>query len=222
MRKLFVLLLLFLTACTPTPAAENAETTPQLISVYIAPSLEELLPQIYRCAEQTQIGLVRRTPSIAEAQISLRIGARNEENAYQIGEVTLAVIGNAQNPVQNLSEDEVIALYTGKTTNWATLGGDDAPVRLWVYNQEDDLQRAFNTALLTTAPLSTLARQAQSPREMREAIANDTAALGILIRSQTDERINPLYSLGKFPVLAVLQEKPQESTISFLICLQEK
>lgn len=223
MRTSILLLLLLLTACSPSPVAEEkAEATPQLLPVYIAPAAEERIPQLYRCAERTQVGLVQRTPSLRDARIALRVGAGDDKIAYPIGEVEIGLFANADNPVEALSREEALALYTGKIGNWAEVGGDDAPVRLWVYDQDDDLQHAFNESVLGQNPLSTLARQAPNPRAMRDAIANDAHALGILPKSQADSRLRPLYSLENLPVLVILQEEPQENLLSLIICLQEK
>ncbi len=222
LRAALPLLLLLLTACSPVTTAKEKEEIPRQISVYVAPSAEERLPQIYTCAEKTQIGLVRRDPNPVSAQVSLRVGSQHNGIAYKIGELSVSVVGNAKNPAKNLSRDDILALYAGKITNWAELGGNDTPVHLWVYASEDDLQTAFTETVLGKNPLSSLARQAQNPRGMREEIAADTAALGLLPVSLTDARLRPLYSPESFPLLVFLQKNAQDTLIPLLTCLQEE
>jgi len=219
MRKRLLLLLVFLTACAPSPAPVDVDATPQLFSVYIAPSAETWIPLIYSCADRAQIGLVLRTPDIASADISLRIGATSK-TAYQIGEVDLVVVSNAANPVAELSREQIEAIYAGRIRNWAEVGGEDAEINLWVYGQDDDLQRAFNETVLEKSILSSTARQAQIQAMMREEIAKDAYSLGIITQAQADENLRILHSLGSFPVLAVPQEEPQGNIFSFLSCLQ--
>jgi len=43
----------------------------------------------------------------------------------------LVIIVNKNNPVQDISFQQVHDLYSGKITNWKQLGGNDAPVRLF-------------------------------------------------------------------------------------------
>jgi len=43
----------------------------------------------------------------------------------------LAVITHPDNPVENLSLDQVKGIYSGKITNWKTVGGNDAPINLY-------------------------------------------------------------------------------------------
>jgi len=44
----------------------------------------------------------------------------------------LVVIVHKDNPVDNITLDQIKALYTGKITNWKQLGGADAPVELYI------------------------------------------------------------------------------------------
>lgn len=49
---------------------------------------------------------------------------------YLIARDGLAMIGHSSNGVVGLSRGQVIDLYTGKITNWKTLGGSDSPVTI--------------------------------------------------------------------------------------------
>lgn len=58
-----------------------------------------------------------------------------EERRVQLTPVAwdaLVVIVHKDNPVKNITLDEIRALYTGKITNWKQLGGHNAPVELYV------------------------------------------------------------------------------------------
>jgi len=44
----------------------------------------------------------------------------------------LAIIINKKNPVNNISTEQVKAMYLGKLKNWSELGGPDAPIKLYV------------------------------------------------------------------------------------------
>jgi len=43
----------------------------------------------------------------------------------------LVIIVHKDNPINNLTTQQVKALYTGKITNWKQLGGKDAPIKLY-------------------------------------------------------------------------------------------
>jgi len=57
-----------------------------------------------------------------------------ERNAHQIPIAwdALVVIVNKDNPVGNISLQQLQQLYLGKITNWKQLGGNDAPIELYV------------------------------------------------------------------------------------------
>ncbi len=44
----------------------------------------------------------------------------------------LAIIAHPSNPVNNLTMEQVKAIYTGKITNWKQLGGRDAEINLYI------------------------------------------------------------------------------------------
>ena len=49
---------------------------------------------------------------------------------YILGAYTVAILVNAENPVSNLTSNQVQSLFTGKVQNWKEVGGPDAPVHL--------------------------------------------------------------------------------------------
>ena len=44
----------------------------------------------------------------------------------------LAIIINKKNPVNNITTEQIKAMYLGKITNWSQLGGPNAPINLYV------------------------------------------------------------------------------------------
>ena len=224
MRFFLLTFFFFLASCTPKNIFTAVDTPKQIIRIHLTSSTEAWMPQIYDCADRSQIGLVARTPNIAEADISIRLDEQEKTNipAYKIGETELVVVGNASNSLEALSKEEVEAIFAGKIRNWAEIGGEDAEIQLWGYGQENELQAAFNEILFETGKISTLARQAQNPGEMREEIAKDANAVGIISGDYLGNNIQILYSIKKLPVLAIPQQEAQGAILSLLSCLQEE
>ncbi|MDF0649923.1 MAG: phosphate ABC transporter substrate-binding protein [Nitrospira sp.] len=48
-------------------------------------------------------------------------------HAFQVARDGVGIIVHKENPVQALTDDQVVAIYTGKITNWKEVGGKDAP-----------------------------------------------------------------------------------------------
>ncbi len=49
-------------------------------------------------------------------------------HAFPVARDGVGFILHKENPVQSLTDEQVIAIYTGKITNWTGVGGKDAPI----------------------------------------------------------------------------------------------
>lgn len=68
--------------------------------------------------ELADIGMASRALKTEESDL----------HGFAIARDGIAVILNAANPVAVLTEDQVVAIYTGRITRWTEVGGGDAPI----------------------------------------------------------------------------------------------
>ena len=52
----------------------------------------------------------------------------NDLYAFAIAQDGICIILHQENPIANLSDEQVVAIYTGKINNWKDAGGNDAPI----------------------------------------------------------------------------------------------
>jgi phosphate transport system substrate-binding protein len=71
------------------------------------------------------IGMVSRAMKDDERDLS----------AFPVARDGVCPILHRENPVQALTDEQVVAIYTGKVTNWKSVGGTDAPIT--VVNKAD-------------------------------------------------------------------------------------
>lgn len=57
----------------------------------------------------------------------------------------LLILGNSQNPVENLSSDQLRDIYRRKITNWKEVGGIDALITVYVRDSQSGSQRMFES-----------------------------------------------------------------------------
>jgi len=117
----------------------------------------------------------------------------------------LVVITHKSNPVNNLTQQQIKDIYTGKITNWSQLGGADIPIKLYVRRGKisgvgyairqyifKDSQMEFNTKY-----------KVNSSGPLEKACETDPAAIGITgISSAKKRNIKILNFDGKQPSFA--------------------
>ncbi len=225
MHYLYLLLVFLLTSCTSNVLP--ADVDEQIIRVYVSPAVKPWLEDIYDCAARSPEWLVERTPDITLANLVLRVDHTSSLSGapYQIGEVELVLLLNADNPLSQLSRQEVQSIFTGNIRNWAEVGGDNAEIQIWAYPTEGDLQQVFRKSVLGDGTLSSLAKQAQSPGAMREAVAGDQYAIGFSLEAeaQSDEHIYifPFTEPIKLPILTLSPGDDTSSVAGLIGCLQK-
>ena len=57
----------------------------------------------------------------------------------------LLILGNSENPVKNLSSDQLRDIYRKKITNWKEVGGLDAEITVYVRDSQSGSQRMFES-----------------------------------------------------------------------------
>lgn len=68
-----------------------------------------------------------------------------------IGWDGIAVIVHPDNPINNLTVDELKSVFTGKVKNWKDLNGPDLPVKVFVVSTESATRNVFRSAVLGKA-----------------------------------------------------------------------
>lgn len=108
-------------------------------------SMEKVMGALKETFEETNSGVeVTYNPTgsssgisaVAEGRCDIGLSSRNikdsEKEQGLVGTILaydgIAVIVNPENPVENLSVEEIAAIYTGEVTNWSEVGGLDGEI----------------------------------------------------------------------------------------------
>lgn len=204
----FLLSSFILASCaSPTPNVP-AET----ITAYATASVQPWMSELFACANEQNI-LVE--VAAENPDISLRIGELENFGfpAFQIDEEEILVVVNRESSIQNLTLEEVQALFAGQ--------GDES-VQVWMYASGVDLQMVFDQFVMKGRSVTSFARLASSLQEMSDVLNSESDAMGFLPKHWVTGNIREVYSLGTFPVLAVTNEEPQNAVRTVLGCLQSK
>jgi DNA-binding transcriptional LysR family regulator len=231
--RVSLLLALVLASCQPG-LPPSPITTPQVLVVQASTALQPIQPLFKTCtAEQENTALVMarassemNTPS---SDISLRWGLNTQPPGFAavLGFEELVLVVNPQNPVSQLSQDQVKAIWAGTLTKWP---GDKkaGEIQAWVYPANEDIQQIFEHTLLSDfAPVKNTVYIAADPSAMIEAVSSGHGATGFLPRRWLTQQVKQISIEGippnslRQPILALTQSQPEGLVKSWLLCLQD-
>jgi hypothetical protein len=225
MKRAFTFLIL---ASFLLPSCNSAtQTVPaEPITVQYTAAAAPWLTDLYDCAGANVVTSEQRAANFLDLQsvnMAIRIGqsANLTSPAYQIGSDQLLVIVNPHNPIDALTAEQVRGLFTGQVLNWQEVNGSDAPVQVWVFSFDDDIQQIFEQTALGGSLVTSLARLAADPDQMAKAIASDVNAVGILTFHWNTANVSAVYTGASMPVLALTPTEPQGLVQELLACLQK-
>jgi len=218
---LLIVLIVLLAGCSP--AAPTA--APASLTVQYTASAASWLPSLVVCAGSMTIHTEQRLGEDLDpgTDLAMRIGQPVDltSPAYRIGTEDVLVILNPQNPVHQLSAEQVRGLFSGEIQTWKDITGSDSPVEIWSYPHGEDVEQVFEQAVLSGSPITSTARLANSPEEMARAVAKDINAVGILTRHWKTGDVLEVYTAVSAPVLVITPSLPKGPSSALLACLQK-
>lgn len=230
---LFSAAVLWLAACNSPPTA-TIPPAPIPVSVSYSPYLARIQDALHACAlelPQAAIFFDQTTGSeqdFEDHDLFIWWGEKPAgiDYAYQLSEDALVVIANPENPKQELGQQELSALFSGRVETWTEIGILDEQVRVWIYPETNTLSETFKKEVLGEQRFSRLASIAPSPQAMLESVAGDPGAIGFLPRAWISQdvsiiKIDPgLQNNLTKPLLALTPTEPRADLQALLACLQ--
>ena len=98
----------------------------------------------------------------------------------------IAVIVSQQNPVKNLTIDQIQKIYAGEIRNWKELGGPDLAIVLVSRDTNSGTYETFETKVLNGKKMTPRAEYANSNGAIRQRVLSTPAAIGYVGIAFTD------------------------------------
>lgn len=164
-----------------------------------------------------------------QADLDLAKDNNLEMNDYVIGAYSVAVIVNGNNPVANLTKDQVRQIFTGKIKNWNEVGGPDAEIHIYVRDPISGTYLGFKEIALNNEEYAAHPKLATSYAALAGQIAADPFGIGYagLAQAKTTgvkavniegvEASDASVHAGKYPYARVLRfytNKAKESALT--------
>jgi phosphate transport system substrate-binding protein len=117
--------------------------------------------------------------------------------AFAIDGVGLAV--HQDNPVRDLSSEQVQAVFAGEISSWKELGGPDRSINLYTRDEASGTRSVFWKKALDKGNVAVKANVVPSNGAMKVAVSRDKAAIGYLSIGHMDDTIARVAINGVLP-----------------------
>ncbi|HNV70275.1 MAG TPA: phosphate ABC transporter substrate-binding protein [Candidatus Ozemobacteraceae bacterium] len=133
----------------------------------------------------------------------------------------IAVIVNAENPIQSLTLAQLRELFSGKIRNWQDLGGKHREVHLVVREEGSGTRTAFEELVMkegkTELPIDTYALVQDSTGGVREVVRTDPGAIGFISLGAVTKQIKAVHVDGVEPTIAAVKAQKYKLVRPFLL-----
>ena len=148
-------------------------------------------------ANNSSDGIKQAATSIVDIGMSSRMLSDEEAARYDSLEVipialdSILVVVNLENPVENLSSDQIRSIFSGEVTNWSEVGGSDLKIKLLI--QKDSISDVFKSKIMGESNVAEeIAEVIPSSAAMRVTIASNPGSIGILPKHLQDNSLKAL------------------------------
>jgi phosphate transport system substrate-binding protein len=111
----------------------------------------------------------------------------------------LAIVVNPDNPVKELTSEQLRDLFRGQIRNWKEVGGRDGPVRPITREEGSGTRESFVNLVMGKSPISRAALTQESNGAVKELVRGDPAAIGYMSLGLVGHDIKALLVDGAQP-----------------------
>ncbi len=119
--------------------------------------------------------------------------------SVEIAEDGLAIVVNPENPVKNLTLEQVRDIYSGQTVNWSLLGGKKSAIHVFTREDGSGTRSSFESLVMGTTEIMARALVENSNGAIRQLVADDPSAIGFISLGLVDTTVKALELNGIIP-----------------------
>ena len=149
--------------------------------------------------------------AVQEGRCDIGLSSRNlkDEEKTALNETVVAIDGiaiivNPENPVSDLTIEQIAALYKGEVTNWSEVGGIDAPVVLVGREAASGTRDGFES-ITGTKNLCKYAQELTSTGDVVQTVASNPNAIGYASVASVKDTVKKVSVEGVSPTTETIQ-----------------
>ena len=175
----------------------SGSTSMEKLANAVAESFMEKYPNVTVTAEFT--GSSAGIESVLAGSVDIGNSSRNlkddEKSAGAVENIVaidgIAVVADPANKVEDLTKDQLVAIYTGETKNWSEVGGDDQAIVVVGREAGSGTRGAFEE-LLDIADACAYANELDSTGAVMAKVASTPGAIGYVSLDVVDDSVKAL------------------------------
>ncbi|MCG8333374.1 MAG: phosphate ABC transporter substrate-binding protein [Proteobacteria bacterium] len=113
----------------------------------------------------------------------------------------VGIVINPENPVTDLTQQQLKDVFAGKISNWSELGWKNKTINLYTRDAASGTRSVFWKKALKKGEISSHANFVVSNGAMKTAVAGDPYAIGYVSVGHIDRSVKPVVLDGVFPSL---------------------
>lgn len=191
---------------TPMVSVEGSDTMGDLLKVWSQEFMKNNpdVPVSINIGDTSQgiAALIARTTDLASAsrdltdeEVVLAHKHKVRLRKVPVARDSVAVIVNADNPVNDMTLAELKAVFTGEISNWSKVGGNDEKIDVLARETGSGTSKFFLSHVLKRSTIAKSATTVPSIETMMETIANNKNAIGYAGMEALGEKPGKIKSL---------------------------
>lgn len=141
---------------------------------------------------------------------------------HPIGSKSINFIVNTKNPVKNLSEDQLKAIFTGEITSWTEVGGPDQPILVIIETPGNGTRANVTAVFLDGAEFSGNARQLRALAQVAQVVSQAPNAIGYGNSSSITDAVVVVQGVEVSQPLAIVTKGAPTAEVQRLIAAASK
>ncbi|MGL6298474.1 MAG: phosphate ABC transporter substrate-binding protein [Methanobacteriaceae archaeon] len=123
---------------------------------------------------------------------SLSDGEKENITEVLIGKEGIAIGVSKDNPIDDLTKDQVRDIFSGKITNWKELGGSDVPINVVTREEGSGTRQAFESIVMKDDSIREDAIVQSSTESVAQSVKSDSGAIGFMSFSHLSGDVKPV------------------------------
>ncbi|MDI6703038.1 phosphate ABC transporter substrate-binding protein [Methanothermobacter wolfeii] len=136
---------------------------------------------------------------IGTSSKALKPEEKDDLREYVIGKDGVIIAVNHKNPVDDLTEEQLRDIFSGKIRNWKEVGGPDAEIHVIVREEGSGTRSSFVSLVMKNTKIRSDAIVQGSTESVKQAVKSDPYAIGFVSMAHMSPDVKALEVNGVTP-----------------------